>query len=308
MDRLNFFLIGAAKSGTTTLYERMKDHPEIYLSPLKEPNYWSSDIDPDGFSAAFKANTPLDLAPYFSQHPLPELQVGFVRSAADYARLFDGVRDEEVIGECSTSYLFSENAAKEVAAQYPDAKILVVLRDPVERLFSHYLMARKYGYTTLELRDAIEKDRAAQDKGWGKSELFVELGMYGEQLGRWVKHFPKEQIKVLFTPELDQEDCFDGLWNWLGVMEHRAEGTQEKENQAGLARFEGLNKWLTDSGFKRVLGAFIPPNFKRKLLDFYYTDVNLPTLSAEDRKYLAAFYAEDRERLENLLDRPVPWN
>ncbi|MCE2495325.1 MAG: sulfotransferase [Flavobacteriales bacterium] len=312
MEKVNFFLIGAAKCGTTALYERMKHHPEIYLSPLKEPNYWSTDIDIAQFSAAFKANTPLDLSAYLLQEPLPEKPVGFLRNEGHYARLFDAVQNEKMVGECSTSYLYSEVAAERIAKAHPDAKILVVLRDPVERLFSHYLMARKYGFVTEDLKVAVDRDFSRENKGWGRSELFVELGLYGKQLERWYEHFGRSQIKVLFTPQLNEEDTYSELYEWLGVGENRAAGTkiknEEKTNSAGLARFEGLNKWLTDSGLKKALGAIVPLNFKRKLLNLYYTDVNLPTLSEADRKYLSGFYAKDKERLEAVLQRPVPWN
>ena len=113
LKRVNFFVIGAAKCGTTTLYARLNAHPEVFLSPLKEPNYHSrADLDPTRFSKAFKANTKLDLTDYFAApDPLAKMQVGFVREAADYARLFSGANDtHRIVGECSTSYLWSPSA------------------------------------------------------------------------------------------------------------------------------------------------------------------------------------------------------
>ena len=318
-QKVNFFLIGAAKSGTTSLYERMGEHAEVYLSPLKEPNFFSTDIDPKNFSEAFKANTQLDLSGYFKTRPLAQQQVGFVRELSDYNRLFEAVDSESVIGECSTSYLYSKTAALEVRRYNAQAKILVVLRNPVDRLFSHYLMARKYGFTADELRIAIEKDQRLKQKGWGQSELFVELGQYAEQLERWYKEFPREQIKVLFTEDLKSEETWVQLYRWLGIAAHLPEEGRKKEgvntseqkenaNTAGLARFEKLNRWLTEKGLKKALGKLIPPIIKRKLLYFYYTDVNLPTLNEADRKYIASFYDKDRERLTQLIDRDLPWN
>ena len=318
-QKVNFFLIGAAKSGTTSLYERMSAHAEVYLSPLKEPNFFSTDIDPKNFSEAFKANTQLDLRRYFKTSPLPQQQVGFVRELSDYNRLFEAVDSESVIGECSTSYLYSKTAAQEVRAYNAQAKILVVLRNPVDRLFSHYLMARKYGFTADELRIAIEKDQRLKQKGWGQSELFVELGQYAEQLERWYKEFPREQIKVLFTEDLKSEETWVQLYRWLGIAANLPEegrkkdgvttiGQKDNANTAGLARFEKLNRWLTEKGLKKALGKLIPPIIKRKLLYFYYTDVNLPTLNEADRKYIASFYDKDRERLTQLIDRDLPWN
>ena len=149
LKRVNFFVIGAAKCGTTTLYARLNGHPEVFLSPLKEPNYHSrEDLDPSRFSKAFKANTKLDLTDYLAApDPLPEMQVGFVREERDYARLFAGANDtHRIVGECSTSYLWSPSAPAALKAAHPDAKIVVSLRDPIARIFSHSLMARKYGF------------------------------------------------------------------------------------------------------------------------------------------------------------------
>mgnify|MGYP001229748050 CR=1 FL=1 len=318
-QKVNFFLIGAAKSGTTSLYERMSAHEEVYLSPLKEPNFFSTDIDPKNFSDAFKANTQLDLSRYFKTSPLPQQQVGFVSEMNDYNRLFEAVESESVIGECSTSYLYSRTAAQEVRTYNAQAKILVVLRNPVDRLFSHYLMARKYGFTADDVRIAIEKDQRLKEKGWGQSELFVELGQYAEQLNRWYKEFPSEQIKVLFTEELKKEETWIQLYRWLGIKAHLPEEGSTNEDQqtsdpkgvansAGLARFEKLNRWITEKGLKKALGKILPSIIKRKLLYFYYTDVNLPTLNEADREYIASFYDKDRARLTQLINRDLPWN
>ena len=143
-DYLNFFVIGAAKAGTTLVFERLNARSDVYLSPLKEPNYYSSDIDTSRFSPEFIANTRLDLTDYFSQSPLPTLQIGFIRDASEYASLFKNAPSTALIrGECSTSYLFSEAAPAALAAEHPDAQILIMLRNPIDRLYSHYMMARK---------------------------------------------------------------------------------------------------------------------------------------------------------------------
>ena len=163
LKRVNFFVIGAAKCGTTTLYARLNGHPEVYLSPLKEPNYHSrEDLDPSRFSKAFKANTKLDLTDYLAApDPLPEMQVGFVREERDYARLFAGANDtHRIVGECSTSYLWSPSAPAALKAAHPDAKIVVSLRDPIARIFSHYLMARKYGFVKGSVVEAVKADLA----------------------------------------------------------------------------------------------------------------------------------------------------
>ena len=111
------------------------------------------------------------------------MQVGFVREEKDYARLFSGANDtHRIVGECSTSYLWSPSAPAALKAAHPDAKIVVSLRDPIARIYSHYLMARKYGFVKGSVVEAVKADLAHPDPSWGRSELFVELSLYEAQI------------------------------------------------------------------------------------------------------------------------------
>ena len=144
LSRVNFFVIGAAKCGTTTVYDRLARRPDVFLSRVKEPNHYARSIEPARFSAAFRANLHDDWGAYFAHRPLAERQIGFIQSAEQYAALFDGAGPEHrLVGECSTSYLWDPEAPAALHGAHPQARVVVVLRHPVERLFSHYLMARK---------------------------------------------------------------------------------------------------------------------------------------------------------------------
>ena len=301
--KLNFFLIGAPKAGTTLVHDRLSRHPQVYLSPLKEPNHYSTDIDPEKFSAAFRANTNLDTSAYLSNRPLATRQVGFVQEAGQYAELFDGAGQGHIaVGECSTSYLWSKDAAVRVAEAHPDARILAVLRNPLERLHSHWLMARMYGFTDLDLMEAVELDRAHPHPGWGQSELFVEAGMYAEQLGRWFKEFPREQVKVLLSEQLSDPKTWEELKQWMGLEGAIPEVEGNRSNPAGRARLEGLNRWMTRLGMKGAMGRLIPQSMKQGLKRVWYTNEGLPGLSEADRVALWPLFESDVEELEKLLD------
>ena len=305
-DYLNFFVIGAAKAGTTSVFERLNARSDVYLSPLKEPNYYSSDIDTSRFSPEFIANTRLDLTDYFSQSPLPILQIGFIRDASEYASLFEHAPSTALIrGECSTSYLFSEAAPAALAAEHPDAQILIMLRNPIDRLYSHYMMARKYGFTSLPLREAVEKDLAHPSPGWGESELFVQLGLYSNQVSRWRAHFPESQIKIMLTEDLSSPHKWQSLLDWLKLPQVTAQRMKSDSNIGGLARFEKLNRFLTLYGLKQKLGNFIPSGLKKKLLAFYYNSDALPSMTPEEKEYLTGIYAEEILRLQRDLKLEV---
>jgi hypothetical protein len=297
LKRVNFFVIGAAKCGTTTLYARLNAHPEVFLSPLKEPNYYSrADLDPARFSKAFKTNTKLDLTDYLAQaDPLPDMQVGFVQSEADYARLFSGATDaHRVVGECSTSYLWSPSAPEALHAAHPEAKIVVALRDPVERIFSHYLMARKYGFVKGSVVEAVKADLAHPDPSWGRSELFVELSLFEAQIARWRALFPDSQLRILQPGALRRDETWHDLQAWLGLTPRDLiDGPGSGDaNTAGLSRFEGLNRWLTSTGLKQALGRLVPSELKSSLLGWYYRSDTVPTLTDAERAELTALLAE----------------
>ena len=303
---LNFFLIGAAKGGTTTVHARLSLHPDVFMSPLKEPNFYAAaDIDPSRFSTAFKAGHPDDLANYFATRPLSVRQIGFVRDPAQYGALFDAARPQHlVVGEASTTYLWSPSAPAAIAAAHPQAKIVICLREPVARLFSHYQMARKYGFTTESLLDAVATDQRQPDPSWGRSELFVELGLYAAQVDRWLAAFPAEQICILRTEQLSAASTWSQLQQWLG-LEPRPLMLERRANTAGRARFERLNAWLTQSGTKQriapLLGRLLPPRAKQKVLGWYFTSKGLPQLTAADRAALEPIFAADQARLEEQL-------
>lgn len=301
--KLNFFLIGAPKAGTTMLHARLSRHAQVYLSPLKEPNRYSTDIDPTTFSAAFKANTPSDLSAYFSHRPLASRQVAFVRDPEQYAALFEAATpSHRVVGECSTSYLHSKAAPQQVARAFPDARILVALRNPVERAHSHWRMARKYGFTSLGFLEAVAKDQAHPQPGWGRSELFVASGLYTEALKRWHSLFPEGQLKVVLSESLRREETMSDIQDWLGISGELPLVDAEEGNPAGRARLERLNHWATHSGVKAAASKWLPKGVKLAVAKRWYTTDGLPPLSEEERYAVFPHFADDIDALEQWLD------
>jgi hypothetical protein len=303
-SRINFFIVGAAKGGTTTVFERLNKRADVYLSPLKEPNYYSDDIETQNFSTEFRANTRLDLSDYFTQAPLQVRQIGFVRRESEYAQLFDPAPSEAVlVGECSTSYLWSKAAPSNIAKAHPKARILIMLRDPISRLYSHYMMARKYGFTSRPLIEAVKNDMNHTQKGWGSSELFVELGMYSDQIARYKAIFPEDQIKIMLTSDLRNPNKWSELISWLELSKDNTprdiKDKSRDANTAGLPRLESLNRFLTKSGLKKTLGRFIPSPFKRALVRWYYDSESLPKITEEERDFLKGIYKDELVRLKS---------
>ena len=171
----NFFIVGAPRAGTTSLYFYLKQVPEVYLSPVKEPNYFSIRVIPA------------------DHYLLP------IRNKSNYLRLFEGVKDEIAIGEASPSYLEDPEAPKLIHQVAPHAKIIILLRDPVERAFSHYLMMVSQGYEKLSFREAIEQ--ILSKKSRGEFRHYLTPGLYSEQIKRYINIFGNEKVKILIFEE-----------------------------------------------------------------------------------------------------------
>jgi len=301
-NKPNFFIVGAAKSGTTSLYYHLKQHPEVYLCPIKEPNFFSTDIKIENFSSAYRKRTTFADNSYFNTLPLREMQLSFIKNGQQYAKLFQDVIHEKIICEASTSYLYASDAAKNIFEFNPASKILIILRNPIARTFSHYLMAVRYGFTSLNFRQAIEKDLASPNKGWGQSELFIELSLYYEQLKRYFNIFPKNQIKIILFEELitHQEKTIKDVYSFLAINPQYYT-ILDKKNAAETPKFPITNKLLTDIGIKKVILDAINNKTKEKLKSYLFSKKK-NQLSQTDKTFLLSFFKEDIQKTSKLID------
>jgi hypothetical protein len=200
----NFFLIGAPRAATTSLWHYLRSHPDIYMPPSlagKEPSYFC------------------DLTPPWARE---------YRTFDKYLSLFEGARRHRMIGDASTNYLVAPESAQRIHAQYPDARILVILRNPAERAFSTYRFLVSLGLesaTTFEKALAREPRRMADERFKRASELlyhaylYVHSSLYGEQLERYYRLFPREQIHVVLQSDLKKEPLktVQSMYEFLGV-------------------------------------------------------------------------------------------
>ncbi len=301
----NFFVIGAVKAGTTSLYHYLMQHPQVYVSSIKEPNYFSTDIDTNKFSATFKNNTFTDLDNYFKRKPLEHLQLAFVREKEQYLQLFSNVKNEKAIGEFSTSYLYSLNAAQNIFDYNPQAKIIAVLRNPIERAFSHYLMAVRFSFTTKDFMPALKEDINKKTKGWGISEQYVELGMYAQQIETYQKVFPKQQLKFLLYEDLkDSVILMKEICAFLEIDSFQF-SVEQKHNTAAIPKFKLFNQVLTTSGLKKNLHVITPHFIKNGLKEMLFTSKELPQLNKAEKIFLTGLYKNDILATSKLINRDL---
>lgn len=307
-NKANFFIVGTAKAGTTSIHHYLKEHNNVYLSPIKEPNYFGSDINPNLFSNTFKKNLPI-LSSYFKKKPLKELQQAYLRDSDQYKMLFSDSKNASILCDSSTSYLYSEKAAEEILKYNPNSKILIVLREPTSRAYSHYLMALRFGFTTLDFIAAIKNDQNKEEKGIGQSELFIEMSLYYNSVKRFLDLFPKEQVKVLFFEDFisDEQRTMNDLFNFLNISKTNL-GKREVKNQAQLPKNKSLNKLLTNLGVKQLSQHLLSIETKEKLKSIYMSKKEIPKISKEEKEFLEPFFEEDIKKVKLLLSElEFPW-
>jgi len=302
-NKPNFFLVGAAKSGTTSLSAWLDSHPDLYLSPIKEPNYFSTDIDVSKFRKGYLKS--FDAEDSIESKPLEKRQIAFLRDEELYAQLFKPNNSKVHAGECSTSYLYSEVAAESIHAFNSESKILVLLRNPAERAYSHYLMAVQMGLEKRGFESAFKQDMNKSDRGWGISELYFELGEYSKQLKRYLKVFPENQIEVVLFEDWIQQpkETQESICKFLNVSIFAAL-KNEVLNKSVSPKNPRLHSMLMQSGLKDFAKRVLPKEFFDKIKGGQYKDEN-EVLAPDERKYLINLYREDILELQGLLQRDL---
>ncbi|GDX51731.1 hypothetical protein LBMAG27_07780 [Bacteroidota bacterium] len=300
----NFFIVGAAKAGTTSLYNYLRQHPDIFLPSIKEVNYFCTDIKPENFRPDYARSVYFNFDEYIKKGMKDEVFHGYIQLWNQYVKIFEPAKNKKAIGELSNTYLFSKVAAENIFKKFPAAKIIMVLRNPVDRAYSHYLMDNRMGLEKKGFTEAMENDIAKSEKGWGISNLYYELGLYFEQVKRFFSCFSEKQILVIKYDDFIRNPLNElkNICAFLTVDENFSFNTNLKYNQATVPR-NRLVAWIRKQ--KRI-AAFVkskmPESLKSKSKNILFTQKNTSKMSQVERDYLNKLYHEDVLRLAELVN------
>ncbi len=311
----NLFVIGAAKAGTTSLHHYLGQHPDIFMSSVKEPNYFAfSGRVPD------YAGPPEPPNSFFERDRLRrETYQLSVLDRGAYERLFLQGRDKAVRGESSAAYLHFPEAAGRIREAVPDARIVAILRDPVERAFSKYSQMRRDRVEPLAtFEEAVEAEPQRQRAGWAPTWLYLERGFYGRQFAPYVELFDRGRIHVLLYDDLrrDPDACLRAIFAFLGVDPGVPIDTSERHNVSATAQVprSGLlykmiaRPYLLSARLQSLvpepLVARIRPMARRLLLK-PSAPAPAQRLSPETRTALIERFRPDIEKLQQLIGRDL---
>lgn len=295
---INLFIIGAAKSGTTSLYNYLQQHPNVFFPRVKEPHFYA-DVESNDPSA------------YIKPEPGKLYHEKIINDKEVYEALYNEATSEKILADASPSYLWDDKAANRIYEDYPSAKIVILLRNPTERVFSHYLMDIRSGSQTLDdFILAIERDQKAISKGWGKSHLYLELGFYSRQIERYLDLFGAQNVKIILYDDFISETkkTLKDICKYLGINEKHISAidynkvhNQYVAPRGKLSRF--ILKYKNKSSFLKRLVPFSAKSFLNgKVL---LKKQKKPSLKESERLYLYDIYKEDIKKTEQILNRDL---
>ncbi len=300
----NLFIVGAAKAGTTSVFNYLKSHPQIFGCPIKEPNYFGSDIQWDNFRADYKKSTYLDVEKYLARKKLRPIHNAFINSLECYEELFRDSDKEKYLMEASTSYLYSQNAAREIKEYNSNAKIIIILRDPVKRTISHYKMGFVSGiHKERNIVKEIKTDYEKENKGYGISNLYLELSLYYAQLKRYFKTFDQTDVLVLRFEQLkkNRSKFMNSIYSFLDLSAFSRNHQNSIHNKTRGLRF-GFLKNLTV--FKSILPEFII-NYLQSQNSFLYKKSLPISIGEYEKEYIYSYLQKDWEKTKKLLNNYV---
>ncbi|MEK6326317.1 MAG: sulfotransferase [Actinomycetota bacterium] len=283
----NLFLVGAAKAGTTSLYRELARHPAIYMSPMKEPHFFSQIEPAPGRKAFFPHVTGED----------------------EYLALFEGATTEELLGEASTSYLWDGQAAERIKRVVPEARILIMLRDPVDRAYSQYWNDVREGIERRTFLDALVEEQQRSGPGaWGVSSLHIDCGRYADQVERYLDRFGA-RVQVLFFEDFagHEASAIADVHSFLGLGSPAAGAAPRRMNPASLPRNRLSAALLASGKLRRVVRATVPRPLRSRLRAGLLKRAAPPPMDPAARALLMEIYRPEVGRLAELLRRPVPW-
>jgi hypothetical protein len=302
----DFFVIGAAKCGTSSLAAYLQQHPEVHFSEPKEPNFF---CDP------FANGVPKGPAP--ERVLLERIYNLNVLDEARYRALFDGSEDCRACGEGSVRYLYFDGTAERIRARVPGARLIAVLRDPVSRMYSHYNMNRQHQLEPLGFLEALEAEPERIAAGWGWDWHYAAVSRYAPQLRRYIDVFGREALHVVLYDDYvaDPSQTFAGICRHLGVsegfvpdMSSRSMQPHQPQNRL-LDRIvnwphpakDALKAVLYRTGLKQVIQSSARAISQRNMVRA------TEPLDPAVRSDLARRFSRDIDDLADLLGRKIAW-
>jgi len=281
--KVDFFIVGAPKAGTTSLYHYLNEHPQIEMSSQKEPDYFSDTaIQEQGM--------------YYSKNRID--------TEEKYNRLFNAQKKDVIFGEGSVSYLFYPTVAQDIKVYNPNAKIIIMLRNPIERAFSHYLMDYRLGLVSDSFEDIINK-KSKHKNAHLFYQQYIKVGEYTTQLKRYFDIFDKENILLI-----DYEDfksnvagTVDSVYSFLEVSTEFAANVSKQYNTFTIPKNRLIRFMYSFVVIRNILSFIFSKNIVKAVRFILFKKDKKPKLLEETSNQLKRYFSDDVRLLESIIGK-----
>lgn len=284
MTKPNFFIVGAGKCGTTSLYAYLRQHPDVFMPDRKELHFFSTDLE--------------------RPNRIEE---------QEYYGLFQGAGDKKRVGEASADYLYSRDACTKIKEAFPDARIIIALRNPVEKVHSTHFYALWLGREEIEdFEEALARDDGNQQGSRPRRRTYVEGAKYAKYVRMYLETFGRDQVHFVLFEEMrqDPERVFRELCRFLDIRTD-VETEFQRHNASRQPRFKSLSPLLIPSSTvvqvgKRILGRRrMLGNLVRSARQWNTKFEERPPMREELRQRLEQVFSDDVAELSRLLNRDL---
>ena len=292
--RPDFFIVGAPKCGTTAMYAYLRDHPGIFLPERKELRYFGSDL---------------------------EIRDRRALTEAEYLAHFDGARADQLVGTAYVWYLYSTTAAQEIRAFAPDARIVAMLRNPVdllhalhgENLFNGNEDIGDFGDALVAEPERVAGRRIPPHAHLLQALWYSTVPRYTEQLRRYEEAFGRERMHIIVFDDFsaDPAAAYADLLRFLGVRADAGPSQFAVVNAARRTRSEWFRHFLArpPEPARRVVRAVLPPSVRRGLYErakrLNVVERGRPPLDEALRRQLRGQFRDEVDRLSEYLGRDL---
>ena len=286
----NFIVIGAAKCGTTSLVHYLAQHPQVFMSPEKEPRFFAPE--------------------FFTQYISGPIRKGTIRNEMkieEYEGLFEDITTEKAIGEASTEYIFFPETPKRIKKLIPDVKLIAILRNPSDRAFSAYCFQLRDGVEPLSFEHSLLSESKRSQEYWRPGCLYQKAGFYFDQLSRYFDVFEPNQVRVYLYEDLDKRPIktLRDIFDFLDIDQNFIPDLSRK-NVSALPKNFVLNRLLSNQSPLISLNPYLP----KQLLELlrYIKEKNRkpkPKLSRELKEELIGICKDDILKLQTLIKRDL---
>lgn len=297
----NFLIIGAGKSGTTALHAYLQQHPDVFMTGVKETNFFALEgttVNRDGD----QSDEQLEHYPWS------------ITDWDEYQGLYENAGKAIALGETSPMYLYHPKAPENIHRRFPEMKLIAILREPVDRLYSRYMhLVREHREPTKNFMDCLDRESI-----WWKRNDLVREGFYGTYLQRYRDLFPEIQMKVFLYDDLrsDELAVIREIYQFIGVDDSFVPNTEREHNVSGKIKNPFIDSLFGQTSIlKKAVKAIAPSvidklknseSAQKKLQSIRNNNLEKVALDPEDKKKIQKeVYAAEMKDLSEILNRPL---